>query len=225
MDDFNAVILKGNMRACSVDKETDDRNEQDRSVVVTESLLTDSKATVVHGETRLESSEMVEKAPIVPKVSGTANGKAKHGIERQANSRSYQCTVEGCGKAFYRMEHLTRHIRTHTGERPYSCTHPGCWKRFSRTDELKRHNKIHLKDTPTPSTQSSAQSLPAPFSRPTLHERALLIPNVPISPVPKNDIWLLAEVATAATEDGSQVDSDNLKRSGHPANIRFLLNN
>lgn len=225
MDDLDASKEKVNIADCAVDKETDAKIEKDRSVVVTESLLTNSKATVVHGKTTLESSEMVEKAPIIPKVSVTPNVKAKHGIERQANSRSYQCTVEGCGKAFYRMEHLTRHIRTHTGERPYSCTYPGCWKRFSRTDELKRHNKIHLKDTSTQSTQASAQSLPAPYSRPALQERTSLIPYIPISPVPKNDIWLLAEVAAAATEDGFQPDVDHLRKSGHPANIRFLLNN
>ncbi|CCU76030.1 unnamed protein product [Blumeria hordei] len=55
--------------------------------------------------------------------------------------KSHSCPIPTCGRLFKRLEHLKRHVRTHTQERPYVCPH--CNKAFSRSDNLAQHRRTH----------------------------------------------------------------------------------
>ncbi|EMC97010.1 hypothetical protein BAUCODRAFT_130293 [Baudoinia panamericana UAMH 10762] len=55
--------------------------------------------------------------------------------------KSHSCPIPMCGRLFKRLEHLKRHVRTHTQERPYLCTL--CNKAFSRSDNLAQHKRTH----------------------------------------------------------------------------------
>jgi len=83
-----------------------------------------------------------------------SDGSGSGGITK---SRTFRCTVSGCGKCFLRGEHLKRHVRSiHTHDKPFKCTIPSCGKHFSRRDNLVQHLKIH-KDQ---SAAFSSQALP-----------------------------------------------------------------
>ena len=59
-------------------------------------------------------------------------------------TKAFICPLYSCGRMFKRMEHLKRHLRTHTMERPYICSK--CQKRFSRSDNLNQHMRTHVRE-------------------------------------------------------------------------------
>src|SRR5579871_3886292 len=89
-------------------------------------------------------------------------------------AKTFTCPVKSCGRLFKRLEHLKRHVRTHTQERPYVCNM--CGKKFSRSDNLAqyillmelandRHRKTHDR---TGTTQSpSGRNTPCDSTRNT----------------------------------------------------------
>ena len=57
--------------------------------------------------------------------------------DRDSPAKTFTCPVPACGRLFKRLEHLKRHVRTHTQERPYVCG--VCAKKFSRSDNLAQY--------------------------------------------------------------------------------------
>uniref|UniRef100_A0A8C2DEA0 C2H2-type domain-containing protein n=1 Tax=Cyprinus carpio TaxID=7962 RepID=A0A8C2DEA0_CYPCA len=57
-----------------------------------------------------------------------------------ARAKPFQCSQ--CGKGFSRIQHLSEHVRIHTGERPFECL--VCGKTFTRERDLKTHQIVHM---------------------------------------------------------------------------------
>lgn len=64
-----------------------------------------------------------------------------YGRNQQFSQKTHSCPIPNCGRLFKRLEHLKRHVRTHTQERPYVCSQ--CSRAFSRSDNLAQHRRTH----------------------------------------------------------------------------------
>ena len=96
-----------------------------------------------HKITAKDPVKLLELKPVIDKY---VNDVQKDSEKTEGNhetedkkKRRFQCTV--CGYQFFRLTHLQRHMRRHTGAKPYACDI--CRKPFSRRDYMTAHTRRH----------------------------------------------------------------------------------
>lgn len=92
-------------------------------------------------------SQSAPQASLTPPGALGSSGMAQYeSVSSDGKVRAFVCPLYSCGRLFKRMEHLKRHMRTHTMERPFLCSR--CGKRFSRGDNLTQHVRTHERIVP-----------------------------------------------------------------------------
>lgn len=89
---------------------------------------------------RNQSATLPGEWPYMNHATSEAQAPASADVPR---TKVFACPLFSCGRLYKRMEHLKRHVRSHTIERPFQC--PRCSKKFSRQENLSQHLRIHLR--------------------------------------------------------------------------------
>ncbi|GAA5850603.1 hypothetical protein JCM8547_001926 [Rhodosporidiobolus lusitaniae] len=100
-----------------------------------------SMAVLEQATQAAQSSSSALPAQSAPGEAAPSDAPKKKRRRTAEDGKRYACDFEGCGKAFSRPDHLSRHKLNHNPSTIYEC--PKCPKTFVRMDLLVRHTERH----------------------------------------------------------------------------------
>ncbi|KAJ3777001.1 transcription factor iiia [Lentinula raphanica] len=101
-----------------------------------------SKDYILHLNSSSEPQTGLSESEYEPAASSSKPVLINGSLVEGSTKKRYQCTVEGCGKAYSKPSRLEEHSRSHTGIRPYTCD--TCQKSYFRENHLQAHARTHL---------------------------------------------------------------------------------
>ncbi|PSN44653.1 hypothetical protein C0J52_07718 [Blattella germanica] len=133
--------VKTEIENCDEKDETDKRQENDNSSVLTDKSQCSKILSAALTKSSTEDKPQRPRNYFCDLCNKAFMQKSHLVVHHRTHSglRPYQCTV--CKKGFKQNSDLTVHYRIHTGSHPYECE--VCKKAFTTSSDLNVHNRIH----------------------------------------------------------------------------------